>query len=311
MPKTTIYEKVKLIQDETIAKLESLRIPAYPSNYKKYFEEIYNSDANQSLRNALRADTSVDEKMEAVSKYLELAKVAIDSFEESHNHFSAIAQQQQKFIESITPDPSVNAFSLVSGLTQLGESMASELQMANHKINSLNTRLNDSIHEMQIDSLTHLFNHKVFVDEISKRLTDSKSSNADFSVLLVDADEFQKINSVYGQTAGDKVLYFLAQTLRLLLGQESNLFRYGADQFAVILDEQSNHELHQLCEKIRFKIEHSNLIYSGSSITLTVSIAGTFFEAGDSYETIIDRINLALNSAKKNGRNQIVFYPPI
>jgi len=311
MSQSTIYEKVKIIQEETIARLESMRLPAYPVNYKKYFEEIYSSDANMSLRNALRADTTVDEKIEAVSKYLELAKVAIESFTETHNHFSAIAQQQQHFINSISPDTEVDTFSLVSGLTQLGENMAHELEAANHKIITLNHQLSDSIHEIQIDPLTHLFNHKVFVDEVNKRLDKSQHEHPDFAVLLIDADEFQNINNDYGQTAGDKVLYFLAQTLRLLLGQESNLFRYGADQFAVIADGNSLNELQQLTEKIRSKIEHSHLIYSGKTITLTVTIAGTLSETNDAYERIIERINQALSNAKNNNKNQVVFFPSI
>lgn len=124
---------------------------------------------------------------------------------------------------------------------------------------------------------------------------------------MINADTFKEVNETFGHVAGDKVLYFLAQTIKAMVRSGDNVYRYGGDQFAVLVNRYEINKALGIAKKIRHKVEHSHLIYNGKTIELTMSIGATMHKANDAIDTFIKRTGLGLIQSKASGKNQIIF----
>ncbi len=123
---------------------------------------------------------------------------------------------------------------------------------------------------------------------------------------MIDADDFKILNDQHGHLAGDKVLYFLAQSIKSVIRAGDKVYRYGGEEFSVILNRCDQEQAFAVAEKIRTKIEQSHLIYSGNTIKLTVSIGATLHHEGDTYDEFVGRADDGLYRAKNEGKNTTI-----
>ena len=308
----SIYDKIIVIHDEAMSALKTMHIPPYPIHYQKQFNRIFDSMTDSALKNALKDDSNMDEKIDSMVKYIELAKAAIDSFSNAHSDITAVAAAQSELLDSYSQAiPRDNTHShcikMADGLTQLGSDMASELQKSEEMITHLHERLNDAMLAVTTDPLTHLLNHRKYMEDVTDILSNGMDRNLPLLSLMINADTFKEINETFGHVAGDKVLYFLAQTIKAMVRSGDNVYRYGGDQFAVLVNRCENDKAMAIAEKIRHKVEHSHLIYNGKTIELTVSIGATMHKAHDDIDGLIKRTGLGLIQSKVSGKNQIIF----
>lgn len=309
--KNFVYEKILAIHDEAIASLASMHIPPYPFQYKKQFDKIFHSVTDSTLRDALKENVSMDDKLESIKKYMELTKAALSAFSESHMNISNVAEKQNELLASFDPYESAikneSCIRMANGLTQLGDDMAVELKRSQAQIVQLHQQLEEALRDVTTDPLTHLYNHRKYMDDLNEILTDGMDCNLPLLSIMINADKFQTINHTYGHIAGDKVLYFLAQTIKSMAGKGEHVYRYGGDQIAILITPFDEAQAFSIAEKIRTKVEHSHLIYSGKSIELTISIGATMHCIGDDLDSIIERTENNLLISKSNGGNQTHF----
>jgi diguanylate cyclase len=121
--------------------------------------------------------------------------------------------------------------------------------------------------------------------------------------MMIDADDFQFLNAEYGHLAGDKVLYFIAQSIKTMIRSGDKVYRYGGEEFAVILGRCDEKQAFAIADNIRSKIAQSNLMYMGKTIRVTVSVGVTVHKQGDTYDDILGRADKALYCAKKSNTN--------
>ena len=118
--------------------------------------------------------------------------------------------------------------------------------------------------------------------------------------------DFKMINDQYGHIARDKVLYFFAQSIKSVIRKGDKVYRFGGEEFSVLLNRCDREKAFAIADKIRTKIEQSQLIYSGQSIKMTVSVGAILHHAGDTYEDFVARADAALYRAKKEGKNRTI-----
>lgn len=159
------------------------------------------------------------------------------------------------------------------------------------------------------DSLTHLPNRALFLEQMSERIDMDKRRNGRFALLLIDLDRFKSINDTMGHRYGDMVLQEAANRLRQTLGEKRMIARLGGDEFAILLtDMEDAQEVTETIGKIReafippFRL--SGYEYY-SSISIGVSL---FPEDGDDGEMLFKNADTALSRAKEQGRNTYQFY---
>ena len=156
------------------------------------------------------------------------------------------------------------------------------------------------------DYLTELPNRRAFFTEAESRINLYRQKNVPFCVAMLDIDLFKQVNDSYGHEAGDHILKVLALYMRKHFGA-GLCARLGGEEFAVLLPGLDEDQLYNKLDDFRREISVSQLTYEDHHITFTVSIG---FTSG-SEQTLAQHISeadIALYSAKENGRNQVVIH---
>jgi len=154
------------------------------------------------------------------------------------------------------------------------------------------------------DPLTGLGNHRHFHERLERELNEADRNGSNFSLCLVDVDDFKRVNDLFGHPAGDRVLSRLANTLR----QNGEAFRLGGDEFALLLPEYDENEGIQTAGAIIERIAELQLDHVGS-VTVSAGVATFPRQAPDRGE-LIRLADSALYWAKENGKNRVHVYRP-
>lgn len=304
----SIYAKVLAIHDEAIEVLKAAHIPPYPAQYQRQFNRIFDEISDAVLKNVLNQDLNMDDKINSIGKYIELAQTAIETFSLSHSSIALVATQQSNLLisyQNVDNNTDETQAEFIHNLVALGLEMTQELQKSEKKLIALNEQLDDILLEATIDPLTHLFNYRKYMEDFANILSNGIDRELPLLSIMINGDDFKSVNSTFGHTAGDKVLYFLAQTIKSMVRSGDVVYRYGGDQIALIINRCDKEYAMSVAEKILHKVERSHLIYSGKTIQLTISIGATMHTANDTIDTIIDRTQKALSKSKEKGKNRI------
>lgn len=167
---------------------------------------------------------------------------------------------------------------------------------------SLHNDLEAYRHKAHFDSLTTLYNRAAFMEALQDEANRVTRDGGDLSLLLMDIDDFKGINDVYGHLAGDTVLAALGRLLGQLLRREDMAARYGGEEFAVLAPFTTQQQSLCMAEKLRNGIAAYNF---GALPPVTVSIGCASFKPGEHLDSLIQRADLALYDAKKNGKNLV------
>jgi len=154
--------------------------------------------------------------------------------------------------------------------------------------------------ESSQDSLTGALNRKSFDQTIASV---TEEDDYKFGMILFDLDHFKTVNDTYGHDAGDRVLKELAGLITSKIRAGDTFFRWGGEEFAIIIHTDSLLLLEKLAEKLREHVEKHNFFYDGRSITCSFGVA--LRKDGESGEEIFKRVDEALYQAKRTGRNKV------
>ncbi len=157
------------------------------------------------------------------------------------------------------------------------------------------------------DPLTNMYNRRYFSDMAQKIIALAKRDKEPLSLLMIDIDNFKKINDTYGHSAGDEVIKLLANKL-IGLSRESDISaRFGGEEFAVILPETDIEHALIFAEKIRIDIEQNRFVYEAGEICFTISIGVDEFNPATDrvIDSSLNRADEALYEAKKSGKNRV------
>ena len=155
------------------------------------------------------------------------------------------------------------------------------------------------------DALTNLPNRLLLLDRIKQSLSSAERHNNLLAVAFVDLDNFQNINNSLGHDIGDQVLQTVAQRLEQCLRESDTIARIGGDEFVVSLPNiHSNVDLFQIAKKMLNAIA-APIETGGRELHLTASIGIALYpEHGKDAETLIGKADIAMQSAKRLGRNR-------
>ena len=152
------------------------------------------------------------------------------------------------------------------------------------------------------DGLTGLYNHRHFHERLEQEIARGSRFGTRFSLIILDLDLFKPYNDIYGHLAGDKILRRIASYIKGSIRNLDMAFRYGGEEFAIILPEAWFDDAYKVAERIRQTIESK---MSAQAMPLTVSLGIASWPAdGVMAEEIIASADAALYRAKQTGRNR-------
>lgn len=162
----------------------------------------------------------------------------------------------------------------------------------------------------ETDPLTNLLNRRAFMASAADAMRYYQRYNRAIATLIVDIDHFKRVNDDHGHAAGDAVIRRIGELIAQTLRETDKVARFGGEEFVVLLREVSEHDAHELAERIRLIIADSAIPFDGKELGVTVSIGCAAITAHDrDVEELIERADRALYSAKAAGRNCIRIAP--
>lgn len=159
------------------------------------------------------------------------------------------------------------------------------------------------------DPLTGSGNRMALEKTLEREVALAKRHNQALSVLVVDIDKFKAINDNYGHTAGDYVLKDVAQILSQCCRETDaayRAYRFGGEEFVLILNHTEAHGSTVVAERIRQYIENMTTTFEDNSLSVTVSVGAASLVDEDDMTTLFSRADKALYQAKHEGRNRVV-----
>lgn len=303
-----IAEEIFKISSEAFQKLETLNIPPYPKYYHDTFLEILDSKKDPELAELSKKHAYLFSNAKQEEKISEtcfgMVKKGIDEFVKSNENLKMISDESAVNIDAIKKDyASIDTQSVIQFFDSFQGQIFKELQSADETISKLKLEVERLERESNIDPLTKAHNRRVLAKDLEEVLSFGKDKDLDLHLVMFDADDFKKINDSFGHIAGDKTLIFLSKLIQNSLRRGTRIYRYGGEEFIVILNRMSRDEANKIVDRIIKETCESKLLYKGHDIHLTLSGGICSHRKNMLAEDFLEKVDKALLEAKQDGKN--------
>lgn len=262
------------------------------------------------LQTSLELDTVLDYFLDAVSHL-----ISFDGAQFTNNEFSYDFQYGKNERNSCT-------YRLRLGDEMLGElSFSRKKRFTETETQQLETILCQVLYPVrnailykravissQVDPLTGTNNRAAFDLSIDKEVERSHRHNMPLSLAVIDIDFFKQVNDKHGHSMGDTVLRKVTEVVNETLRASDELFRYGGEEFVVILNGTDSEGAANVAERIRAEIETAYFESEGEQIPITISIGVASLSSRDDAKRLFNKADAALYRAKETGRNKVHYY---
>jgi two-component system cell cycle response regulator len=169
---------------------------------------------------------------------------------------------------------------------------------------------NDVLSTMALaDPLTELSNRRAMEWDLPRQIQNARSYSTALSLIMLDVDYFKSVNDNYGHQVGDRVLQLLAARLQHNLRLQDTLFRYGGEEFVIVLSQTDSQEAQIVAKRLRRLVGDQPFNIDGTlALQITISLGLASLNAEDDLkgESLLRRADHNLLRAKSSGRNQVV-----
>jgi diguanylate cyclase (GGDEF)-like protein len=179
------------------------------------------------------------------------------------------------------------------------------------KIKTLQDQLkksNEMLLELsRTDPLTGLHNRRQMMEILEKEMERSKRTGDPLSLILIDVDNFKKINDIYGHQRGDQVLKNLGRIFRKHLRQYDSVARFGGEEFSLIMPSTDCAEAFGIADRVRQEVAQMvDAEVEALKVTISLGVAVYFPGQVQSSDDLIRKADFALYRAKQAGRNRVL-----
>ncbi len=280
---------------------------------KKYLEEAIKLKATSFIKKPINLETLIYElekfakekiKKDEENEFFNLLK---EIYNTQKNPIAIFEKNRLKFANKQFNEEFCNFTTLEMFLNNLTENnlfkhkktiyKVNIQQIDNHTLLTFNdvTKIKE---ESLIDELTSLFNRKVVDFYFNTKLQNRK-----LSVILMDIDNFKKVNDTYGHSVGDIVLKDIAKILKENVRNNDLVIRWGGEEFLIVIED-TLEAAKQIAEKLRKEIENHNFEIVGK-ITGSFGVCNEYIPIMDKFLKLVDEANKAMYQSKQKGKNQV------
>ncbi len=171
---------------------------------------------------------------------------------------------------------------------------------AHFRLEQINKQLRRMI---RVDLLTRIPNRRAILEALEREFQRYRRYGTPFSVIFVDIDHFKQVNDGFGHVAGDKTLRWFAGEISRRLRKSDIMGRYGGEEFLILLPATGSPQAVKTAEDLRADIEAAPCPATEKRLTASFGVTG--IREGDSVESLLERVDAALYSSKREGRNRV------
>lgn len=224
-------------------------------------------------------------------------------------------------LEHVKDDINVKLKSIAATLETKGkfeqlsqQALVSKLDDMSKKVKSLeeqsqgfSKKLAEEQRKSMQDALTKLNNRAAFDEYFAQAMVRFHHTPFDLALVVVDIDDFKRINDTYGHTAGDKTLQVIANMLHKEVNNNVFVARYGGEEFVLIYENKKEAALTDALNLINKNIARLPFKFKSKKVSITLSMGVTHITKSDNIHTAFERADLAMYKAKSQGKNQVIY----
>ncbi len=161
----------------------------------------------------------------------------------------------------------------------------------------------DAVRAAHKDPLTGANNRAALDDTLTREIELARRHRTPLSLIVMDIDKFKSINDNYGHLSGDDILKSISKVVDRVIRKTDMLFRYGGEEFLVLMSNTGCEGAMLLAERIRHEIERMEIDLPEKAVTVTVSLGVASLASNENGQSLFQRADDALYQAKAAGRN--------
>jgi diguanylate cyclase (GGDEF)-like protein len=157
-----------------------------------------------------------------------------------------------------------------------------------------------------VDDLTQLYNSRYFYQQLKMEIDRVDRYGQPLTLLLLDLDDFKQFNDTYGHIEGDQVLSRFGQVVKRCLRQTDSAYRYGGEEFTILLPMTTSEDGAVTAERIRAELKEEIFSpVSGKDVYITVSIGFAQYKSQEDMKAFVNRVDQLMYQAKKSGKDRV------
>ncbi len=334
---TTSTPKAPDIAAQIIFAMRNMGVVPIPRNYNLFYEAYIGSNPALTRELSVLGSRATQEELDELgARYFDhnhgqLIEAARDKLQSELNALLIVLQHEQTCLENynrildetragISDKSQSSAHLLRTAISMLvdatGDKMAEnettsrDVDRHAEEMQQVRLELDEYKRIANTDSLTRLSNRRAF-DEKLASVYDTTVGLHLLALVLLDVDNFKNINDAFGHPVGDKILASVASVIRASVRKDGFVARSGGEEFAIIIENCNQDDVHMMCERIRTALEKTPFRNSKSGVDygrVTISIGYSLAAQAQNPGELYGHADTALYHAKETGRNRTVFF---
>ncbi|MDJ0988531.1 MAG: diguanylate cyclase [Desulfobacterales bacterium] len=310
--------------------ISDIDAPAFRDAIDRFSQNFFEKKAAKRIHSCLNREKEaiasyIDQQKEVLEardqelrKIIDLLSRAMADINSENDAYHQQILQQGETIEQITRLDDIRKIKSalekeVESLRQTVQAKQADeqtrIQSLSSQVETLQEELLSAKEESMRDGLTGVYNRRAFDRHINDLVDQNLVRRTGFAVLLLDIDDFKRINDTYGHPVGDRVILALANACRQVIRSDDYLARYGGEEFVLLLPGASRRnavkKARHLCQSIAKTHYTLNDENADLTLSITVSIGVSAFVRDDSVDELLERADKALYKAKAGGKNRV------
>lgn len=267
------------------------------------------SNVQSSLYDCLRHHHEHNERIKQkeyqLKAHLSAMSDAVREAENMDDLQEVVLARLDNIMELITVQPEEKAPAQSKPTEQL-MTLRSRLQRMENEIAHYQQELTQQRRQAMLDTLTELPNRTAYEHRLAEEYQNWEKHKTPLTLAIIDLDLFKHINDTYGHSAGDRTLKVIGQMLNKWIKNNHFVARYGGEEFIVLLPGMNQEKALEFLEALRQQIAELRFSFRGQAIRITASLGAASFHDEDIPDTVFERADKALYTAKQQGRNQLL-----
>jgi len=331
------HERTMAFAEVALRQIKALRQPATPRHYEIWYHYAtgYNTSLNQAINEALAHGTLSEAEIDKIyetylspnrfndriervgtkvkgelDQVLAMIGAAIGSTSSYAEKFSQASESLGRTADGAGIRAIVESLvHLTKQVERDNRALEARLSASKLEISELQENLEAVRNESLTDPLTSLANRKFFDQALASSIASAHARGEPLTLLLADIDHFKTFNDRYGHLTGDQVLRLVAMAVKQNVKGSDITARYGGEEFAIILRETELRSAVALADQVRAAVMNRELIKRSTGEQLgriTISIGVATLCPNESPRSLIERADVCLYAAKRNGRNRVI-----
>ncbi|MRI84091.1 MAG: hypothetical protein C6I00_06695 [Nitratiruptor sp.] len=284
------YVICKAIHDRHVLSEKNLRVL-----YKKYRKELL-EEIDHEYKEMKEISVGLKDVTQKSNEILDTFDSSIDQHSTLLGEsLDALDRQDRGKIEELRRK--------IEQLEEENRRLRDYLETNKRRLEIIEAKFAETRREADLDPLTRVFNRKRF--ERDQR--EFERGCETYSVIFLDIDNFKKINDTYGHAIGDRVLQEVGEILTNYVRRNTYTYRYGGEEFVIVLPEGGLDAAKAVAERLRGVIENRAVVLDDQhSLHFTASFGAAQKRPGERFEDVLKRADAALYEAKRGGKNRVV-----